>query len=67
MKFKEPSVVNVTCRYCDQIITEDAEEAYGYHIKNIDKDLLYIEKLATIHLMQCKPFHEVKKSEIDKP
>ena len=49
----------VRCRYCDAAIGDAMDRAW------VGKNLGIIEKYAIIHLMQCKPFHEVKKSEIE--
>jgi hypothetical protein len=60
LDFIEPERVHITCRYCHKHITEER-----YPINILHEMLEFIEKHIIVHLMQCRPFYEVKKSEIE--
>jgi hypothetical protein len=49
----------VRCRYCD-VATGDVREL-GWFNEHLD----VVERTTILHMMQCKAFHEVKKSEIE--
>ena len=57
--FTSPTIT-VKCRYCNSVIggKDHSNVMFEKYLGNIEED-------ATIHLMQCKSFFEIKKSEIE--